>query len=99
MTNKYTVRIHIGSLKDYMNYQKFIWTHSFHAGIAAGSRYIDAHQTARMLFLLPMNEADMHFSWMPDEKMDEIRSFFRDHGMLTGEDQPAAETLRPAYQA
>lgn len=99
MTNKYTVRIHMNTLKDYMNYQKFIWTHSFHAGVLAGSRFLDAHQTERMLFLLPIHEMEMRFSWMPEEKMDEIIGFFRNHGMLSDEVQTGTEAFRPAYQA
>ena len=99
MTNKYTVRIRMNSLKDYMNYQKFIWTHSFHATVVAGTRYLDAHQTERMLIMMPMHEIEMRFSWMPEDKMDEIRSFFRSHGMLTEDVQIAADGFRPAYQA
>lgn len=99
MTNKYTVRIYMNSLKDYMNYQKFIWTHSFHADILAGSRYLDAHQTERMLFLMPIHEMEMRFSWMPEEKMDEIRGFFKNHGMLAEDASQMSGQLRPAYQA
>ena len=100
MTSKYTVRIRINTLRDYMNYQKFIWTHSFHASLNAGGRYLDAHQTERMLFLLPLGEADMHFSWVPDEKMEEFRRFFRSHGLLAEETQQKAGSFRrPAFQA
>ena len=99
MTNKYTVRIRMNNMKDYMNYQKFIWTHSFSAGIAANSRYLDAHQTERMLFMMPMNEIEMRFNWMPDAKMDEIRRFFKNHNMLAEDANVAADGFRPAYQA
>lgn len=99
MTNKYTVRIRMNTLKDYMNYQKFIWTHSFHAGIAANGRYLDAHQTERMFIMMPMHEIEMRFSWMPDEKMKEIRRFFKNHDMLAEDTSVAADGFRPAYQA
>lgn len=99
MTSKYTVRIRMNTLKDYMNYQKFIWTHSFHATVVAGTRYLDAHQTERMLIMMPMNEVEMRFSWMPDEKMEEILRFFKNHNMLADNVQHNADVLRPAYQA
>ena len=99
MTSKYTVRIRMNSLKDYMNYQKFIWTHSFHATVVAGTRCLDAHKTERMLFMLPMHEIEMRFSWMPDENMNKILSFFRNHGMLAEDTQVNGDVLHPAYQA
>lgn len=89
----------MNTMKDYMNYQKFIWTHSFHADILAGGRYLDAHQTERMLFMMPMHDIEMHFSWMPDEKMEQIRHFFRNHGMLADNAERTVDTFRPAYQA
>ena len=98
MTIKYSLRIHINSLKDYMNYQKFIWTHSFHATIITGSRYLDAHQTEKLLFHLPVHEAEMRFSWVPEDQMEEFRSFFRTHGLLA-EESVAQTFRRPALQA
>ncbi len=99
MTNKYTFRIHISNLKEYMSYQKFIWTHSFHASIIAGSRYVDAHQTGRLLAMLPLQDAEIRFSWLTDEELEEIARFFRSHSLLADtETARAGISGRPAYQ-
>ena len=40
----------------------------------------------------------MRFSWVPEDQMEEFRSFFRTHGLLA-EESVAQTFRRPALQA
>lgn len=99
MSGKYTLHIHIRNLTDYMNYLKFIWTHSFSGTISISGRCIDAHNAVYLLLQVPFDDGELRFSWMPDETMEEYLRFFREHYLLAGRDSRSLyRGNRPAFQ-